>query len=65
MADESLVDAIETLRRLPISFEGLVKVEGLLMSEHAYQYYWAFFSAMIGEPSSPPEYSPGPAKPSM
>ena len=31
--------AIEGLRRLPIQMEGLVKTEGLLMSEHASQYY--------------------------
>jgi lipoprotein-releasing system permease protein len=38
---------IEGLRRLPIQMEGLVKVEGLLMSEHAYQYVAAFISAML------------------
>ena len=38
---------IEGLRRLPIQMEGLVKVEGLLMSEHAYQYVAAFASAMV------------------
>ena len=27
--------------------EGLVKTEGLLMTEHAHQYYFAFFSAMV------------------
>ncbi|HEY8666934.1 MAG TPA: ABC transporter permease [Tepidisphaeraceae bacterium] len=39
--------AIEGLRRLPIQMEGLVKVEGLLMSEHADQYVTAFIGAMI------------------
>ena len=39
--------AIEGLRRLPIQMEGLVKVEGLLMSEHMSQYLWAFGSAMV------------------
>jgi lipoprotein-releasing system permease protein len=38
---------IEALRRLPVSVEGLVKSEGLLMSEHASQYITAFTSAMI------------------
>ncbi len=38
---------IEALRRLPIQVEGLVKSEGLLMSEHATQYITAFFGAMI------------------
>ncbi len=38
---------IEVLRRLPIEMEGLVKVEGLLMSEHPSQYYSAFISAML------------------
>jgi lipoprotein-releasing system permease protein len=38
---------IEGLRRLPIQMEGLVKSEGLLMSEHTSQYVIAFFSAMI------------------
>ena len=36
-----------SLLRLPIQMEGLVKVEGLLMSEHAYQYIAAFVSAMV------------------
>ncbi len=37
---------IEGLRRIPITLEGLIRTEGLLMSEHASQYYSAFFSAM-------------------
>lgn len=39
--------AIEGLRRLPIQMEGLVKAEGLLMSEHGSQYLIAFVSAMV------------------
>jgi lipoprotein-releasing system permease protein len=39
--------AIEGLRRVPVPMEGLVKTEGLLMSEHAHQYYIAFVSAMV------------------
>jgi lipoprotein-releasing system permease protein len=39
--------AIEILRRLPIQMEGLVKVEGMLMSEHRSQYVTAFIAAMI------------------
>ena len=39
--------AIEGLRRVPIPMEGLVKTEGLLMSEHASQYWVAFISAMV------------------
>lgn len=39
--------AIEGLRRVPIPMEGLVKTEGLLMTEHAHQYYFAFASAMV------------------
>ena len=39
--------AIELLRRLPIPMEGLVKVEGLLMSEHGYHYWAAFISAIV------------------
>src|SRR5205085_3540623 len=35
---------IEGLRRLPIKMEGLIKVEGLLMSEHSSQYVGAFVS---------------------
>ena len=38
---------IEGLRRLPIQMEGLVKTEGLLMSEHLSQYISAFISAMV------------------
>jgi lipoprotein-releasing system permease protein len=38
--------AIEGLRRLPIKMEGLVKVEGLLMSEHWSMYVTAFVGAM-------------------
>ncbi len=39
--------AVEGLRRVPIPMEGLVKTEGLLMSEHASQYVAAFISAMV------------------
>ena len=39
--------AVEGLRRVPIPMEGLVKTEGLLMSEHASQYWTAFVSAMV------------------
>jgi lipoprotein-releasing system permease protein len=39
--------SIEGLRRVPIQMEGLVKSEGLLMSEHTHQYVTAFVSAMI------------------
>ncbi len=38
---------IEGLRKVPIPMEGLVKTEGLLMSEHASQYYAAFISSML------------------
>jgi lipoprotein-releasing system permease protein len=38
---------IEGLRRLPIQMEGLVKTEGLLMSEHGSQYVLAFIAAMV------------------
>jgi lipoprotein-releasing system permease protein len=38
--------AIEGLRRLPIKMEGLVKVEGLLMSEHWSMYVTAFIGAV-------------------
>jgi lipoprotein-releasing system permease protein len=38
---------VEGLRRVPIPMEGLVKTEGLLMSEHPSQYYTAFISAMV------------------
>ncbi len=37
---------IESLRRLPIQMEGLVKSEGLLMSEHLSQYIIAFVASM-------------------
>jgi len=39
--------SIEALRRVPIQMEGLVKSEGLLMSEHTSQYVTAFVAAMI------------------
>lgn len=39
--------AIEGLRRVPVPMEGLVKTEGLLMTEHAHQYYFAFISSMV------------------
>jgi lipoprotein-releasing system permease protein len=39
--------SVEGLRRVPIPMEGLVKTEGLLMSEHLSHYYFAFFSAMV------------------
>lgn len=39
--------SVEGLRRLPIRMEGLVKVEGLLMSEHLDQYITAFIGAMV------------------
>ena len=38
---------VESLRRLPIQMEGLVKAEGLLMSESVSQYVTAFVAAMI------------------
>lgn len=38
--------AVELLRRLPIKLEGLVKSEGLLMSEHAETYLFAAVSAV-------------------
>jgi len=38
---------IEGLRRIPITLEGLIRTEGLLMSEHASQYYLAFTSAIV------------------
>ena len=38
---------IEGLRRIPITLEGLIRTEGLLMSEHASQYYTAFVSAIV------------------
>jgi lipoprotein-releasing system permease protein len=39
--------AVEGLRRLPIRLEGLVKTEGLLMSEHASTYIAATVSAIV------------------
>jgi lipoprotein-releasing system permease protein len=39
--------SIEGLRRLPIQIEGLIKSEGLLMSEHRATYVGAFFCSMI------------------
>ena len=39
--------SIEGLRRVPIPMEGLVKTEGLLMTENAHQYYLAFFSSLV------------------
>ena len=39
--------AIMGLSRIPVQIEGLIKAEGLLMSEHAYQYYSAFIGAML------------------
>ncbi|HWE92416.1 MAG TPA: ABC transporter permease [Tepidisphaeraceae bacterium] len=39
--------AVEGLRRIPITVEGLIHAEGLLMSEHARQYYTAFIMANI------------------
>jgi len=39
--------AIEGLRRVPVPMEGLVKTEGLLMTEHAHQYWVAFVSAIV------------------
>jgi lipoprotein-releasing system permease protein len=38
---------IELLRRVPVQMEGLVKVEGLLLSEHRDQYIKAFVAAML------------------
>jgi ABC-type lipoprotein release transport system permease subunit len=35
------------MRRLPITVEGLVKSEGLLMSESVSQYVTAFIAAMV------------------
>ncbi|MGD0388489.1 MAG: ABC transporter permease [Tepidisphaeraceae bacterium] len=37
---------VEGLRRLPIQVEGLIKSEGLLMSENRWMYIWAFVSSM-------------------
>ena len=39
--------AIEGLRRIPVQVEGLIKAEGLLMSENPKQYITAFVAAMI------------------
>jgi lipoprotein-releasing system permease protein len=39
--------AIEGLRRIPITVEGLIHAEGLLMSEHASQYVKAFIVSNI------------------
>jgi lipoprotein-releasing system permease protein len=39
--------AVEFLRRLPIRMEGLVRAEGLLMSESPSQYITAFIGAMV------------------
>jgi lipoprotein-releasing system permease protein len=38
---------VEGLRRLPIQMEGLVKAEGLLMSEHPSQYVQALIGAIV------------------
>ncbi|MGD0768738.1 MAG: ABC transporter permease [Tepidisphaeraceae bacterium] len=38
---------VEGLRRLPIQVEGLIKSEGLLMSESRWMYVWAFVSSMV------------------
>jgi lipoprotein-releasing system permease protein len=38
---------VETLRRIPIQMEGLVKAEGLLMSEHRSMYVSAFVASMV------------------
>jgi lipoprotein-releasing system permease protein len=38
---------VEVLRRLPIRMEGLVKVEGILMSENLNQYILAFIATQI------------------
>lgn len=38
---------IEALRSLPIQMEGLVKAEGLLMSEHGWMYWQAFIGSMV------------------
>ena len=39
--------AVEGLRRIPIQMEGLVKAEGLLMSEHVSNYVTAFVAAIV------------------
>lgn len=38
---------VELLRRLPIQMEGLVKADGLLMSEHSSMYLQAFLGSML------------------
>jgi lipoprotein-releasing system permease protein len=38
---------VELLRRIPIQMEGLVKAEGLLMSEHRSDYIAAFVASMV------------------
>ena len=39
--------AVETLRRIPIQMEGLVKAEGLLMSEHRENYIFSFVASIV------------------
>jgi lipoprotein-releasing system permease protein len=39
--------AVEGLRRIPIQMEGLVKAEGLLVSEHLSNYVTAFVAAIV------------------
>jgi lipoprotein-releasing system permease protein len=39
--------AIEGLRRIPITVEGLIRAEGLLMSEHPSQYVQAFVASVL------------------
>ena len=39
--------AVETLRRIPIQMEGLVKAEGLLMSEHRQNYILSFVASIV------------------
>ena len=36
-----------SLRRIPIQMEGLVKADGLLMSEHRQNYVAAFFASLV------------------
>ena len=38
--------AIEGLRRIPITVEGLIRADGLLMSEHASMYWTAFLASL-------------------
>ena len=38
---------VEILRRIPIKMEGLVKADGLLMSEHRFNYIAAFFGSLF------------------